>query len=401
MLTSLTLRNFKVFKQETTFRFSKINLLTGINGRGKSSLLQAMLLFKQSEANLSPKLSLNGGYVQLGKFADVKNIETSIKESINIEFEMEDAWSKETVNFFFTEIENDSLAMRANRILYKKNLLMPGHSVSTSIYIKNGRYWAERNEEPPQELTAIYFFCYPDKLYNLHYISADRLGPQNFYTKAQSPFFSAIDKTGSNLATIASKRKHEPISAELCIAQNEWDGVKMQSPTHTLETQIGNWLGYITDTDNVSIAMDSTSNDYIITLKFIFDGKEFKPANVGFGYSYILPIVISGLIAKQGEIFIIENPEAHLHPKAQSRLARFLARVAASGVQVFVESHSDHILNALRVEVKRGELKPEDVNVLYFSKNKIVTPKIDEDGRIDLWEDGFFDEWDNNLMELL
>jgi predicted ATPase len=123
--------------------------------------------------------------------------------------------------------------------------------------------------------------------------------------------------------------------------------------------------------------------------------------NIGFGYSYILPIIISGLIANTGEILIVENPEAHLHPRAQSRLARFLSKVANTGVQVFIESHSEHILNAIRVSVKKEEIAAADTKVFYFMDDEIVEPVIDSDGRIEDWRDGFFDEWDINLMELM
>ena len=143
---------------------------------------------------------------------------------------------------------------------------------------------------------------------------------------------------------------------------------------------------------------------------FIFhiNNKNYTPPNVGFGYSYVLPIILAGLIAKKGEILIVENPEAHLHPGAQSRLSQFLVRVANQGVQVFIESHSDHILNALRVCVKQIEIEPDEVKVFFFANNEkntttpeIFTPTIDIDGRIDEWPDGFFDEWNNNLIELL
>ena len=117
---------------------------------------------------------------------------------------------------------------------------------------------------------------------------------------------------------------------------------------------------------------------------------------------------MAGLLAKLGEILIIENPEAHLHPRAQSRLAQFLAKVASTDVQVFVESHSDHILNGLRVEVKHKMISSDDIKVFFFANGAespttpyIFTPIIDEDGRIEEWPDGFFDEWNNNLIELL
>jgi predicted ATPase len=126
---------------------------------------------------------------------------------------------------------------------------------------------------------------------------------------------------------------------------------------------------------------------------------------VGFGYTYILPIVVSGLIAKSGEILIVENPEAHLHPKAQSELTKFLALVASCGVQVFIESHSEHVLNAIRVVTlqKEIDIKNDEVSVLYFQNDKkepFVHLKIDEKGKINNWVDGFFDQQELDLGEI-
>jgi predicted ATPase len=124
---------------------------------------------------------------------------------------------------------------------------------------------------------------------------------------------------------------------------------------------------------------------------------------VGFGYSYILPIVVSGLIAKEGEILIVENPEAHLHPKAQSRLAKFLAKVSSCGVQVFIESHSDHILNALRIAVLDDIITHEDLSILYFQQNPeqpVVQIPVQPNGGIEEWPEGFFDQMDKDFARL-
>jgi predicted ATPase len=116
-----------------------------------------------------------------------------------------------------------------------------------------------------------------------------------------------------------------------------------------------------------------------------------------------LPIIDSGLIAKPGEILIIENPEAHLHPYAQSIIAKFLSLVSKTGVQVFIESHSDHILNGLRIEVYDQVIKNEDLNVLYFDNDldSIYTKiEIDSEGGVLNWPEKFFDQATKDLNYL-
>nr|WP_275939108.1 DUF3696 domain-containing protein [Polyangium spumosum] len=132
-----------------------------------------------------------------------------------------------------------------------------------------------------------------------------------------------------------------------------------------------------------------------------------RPSNVGFGITYVLPVIISLLMAEPGDIVMLENPEAHLHPRAQSRVARLCAKAAAAGVQVIVESHSDHVLNGVRVAVHGGEIAPDDVSVLFFAapskepKASVEHIRVDRRGRLDGWPEGFFDEGDRLLDRLL
>jgi predicted ATPase len=130
----------------------------------------------------------------------------------------------------------------------------------------------------------------------------------------------------------------------------------------------------------------------------------YKPTNVGYGYSYVLPIIVAGLVAKPGEILIVENPEAHLHPFAQSILAKFLTLVSLKDVQVIVESHSEHILNGLRLAVNTKLIKNEQLSVLYFDREYeryFEKINIDDNGGIDNWPPDFFDQATNDLNQLL
>ena len=86
-----------------------------------------------------------------------------------------------------------------------------------------------------------------------------------------------------------------------------------------------------------------------------------RPTNVGFGLGYALPIVVACLIAKPGALLLLENPEAHVHPQGQSAMARLSCAAASAGAQVIVETHSDHILNGVRLMVKRGQIPADDV----------------------------------------
>jgi len=140
-----------------------------------------------------------------------------------------------------------------------------------------------------------------------------------------------------------------------------------------------------------------------------------RPGNVGFGVSYTLPIIANALVyaamaAKEDQnptLLLLENPEAHLHPAGQTRLGEFLARVASCGVQVIIETHSDHLLNGIRLAVKDNILKSKDSTFYYFQydfdeeRTFVKQPVMDEDGFFDEWPDGFFDETEKNLERML
>lgn len=145
--------------------------------------------------------------------------------------------------------------------------------------------------------------------------------------------------------------------------------------------------------------------------------RAFKPQNVGFGISYILPVLVTLLTAKPEDIVIIENPEAHLHPKGQAKMGELLARAAAYGVQLFVETHSDHVINGVRVAVADRLIQPDDVNIAFFERKEhdvsrddgsvevetyaeVCNIKMDKRGFLSEYPEGFMDEWNNQLLEL-
>ena len=92
--------------------------------------------------------------------------------------------------------------------------------------------------------------------------------------------------------------------------------------------------------------------------------------DMGYGVSQILPVITSLFRTNGPRLFLMQQPEVHLHPRAQAALGSLLCEVAASGRQMVVETHSDHLLDRIRIDVRNGEtkLKPEDVSILYFER---------------------------------
>jgi predicted ATPase len=127
-----------------------------------------------------------------------------------------------------------------------------------------------------------------------------------------------------------------------------------------------------------------------------------RPIHVGFGLTQVLPIIVAALSAGNEDILLIENPEVHLHPAGQALMGRFLADVARAGVQVVVETHSDHFLNGVRRSVKASRLTAEQVAIHFFKPRspeaaQVLSPILDSSGNIDSWPEGFFDQFDKDM----
>ncbi|KJU84403.1 hypothetical protein MBAV_003403 [Candidatus Magnetobacterium bavaricum] len=231
----------------------------------------------------------------------------------------------------------------------------------------------------------------------IHYVSANRIGPQDVYQKASTSDFLNVGSRGEFTANILDimKNKTLPESSKNLLLPT----IKLKK----ILDQTSAWLDHIFTGGKITI--DALRVNLLqISLNSDSSRKMHKPSNVGFGYSYALPIIVSALIAEEGDILIVENPEAHLHPSAQAKIAYFLTLVSTCGVQVFIESHSDHILNGLRIAVKDEIIAPGDVNVMYFHRDdggfKNDRISVDSDGMIEKWPKGFFDQSEIDLLRI-
>lgn len=360
MITNLQLQNFKCFQQETSFELSKINLLTGVNGRGKSSLLQSFLLLCQSARdNLSlKKLIINGEYIELGNYDDIKNSETPKIEKIIFNITIN---SNATARLEYIENFKDSLSAKCDKIEF-----INGNKADFTRLLKK-----------------------------IHFVSADRLGPLKYVDKLSLPEFIHVGARGEYTINILANSINLNNVNEKLYRGNDASSILQQ----TIE-----WLAYILDGAKIDIkGLDKESSVLYMLLNNRNSSYSYKPINVGFGYSYVLPLIVTGLIAKSGDTVIIENPEAHLHPKAQSRITEFFAKVASCGVQVFIESHSEHILNGLRVCALNPEIEitTKDIAIQYF--NELFNPQkldLDEKAKIKNWPLGFFDQQEEDLAEI-
>jgi predicted ATPase len=179
-----------------------------------------------------------------------------------------------------------------------------------------------------------------------------------------------------------------------------------------LKHQVEAWLGEISPGTRIytvpHVNLDLVNLEYAFASS-LGETNHFRATNVGFGITYTLPILVAILSSAPGTLILLENPEAHLHPRGQTKMGELFALAAASGLQILVETHSDHLLNGVRLAVHSGQIPPNKVVLHYFTRGgdaakvgtTIKSPKIDRAGRLDFWPQGFFDESEKILRKLL
>lgn len=368
MITKIAVENFKCFEKEE-MELSYLNLLSGVNSMGKSTMIQALLLLRQAQEQnaLDKGIYLNGKYTNIGVGKDLLYVGAQ-ENLIRISIQSEVGLFRKCYRY-----EKDADFLReedctAENVVSGLNLLEQGFT----------------------------------------YIAADRQGPQSSYKKSYYEVWEQRQIGSHGEYAVHYLREHE-----LDVVENKmvlYEGEQ----NHRIPRQVECWMGEITP--GVSLRTEDYGHSNMVGLtvhqRSTLASEYFSVQNVGFGISYVLPVILALVKAKPGELLILENPEAHLHPRGQRKMGELIARAAQGGVQIIVETHSDHVLNGIRLSAQKEILDPERVKLFYFERKivkekgeEIVLPIVEKpvlqkDGRLSFWPDGFFDEWDKAIDEM-
>ena len=393
MLTEFELRNFKCF-EALKLRLAPLTLLCGLNGMGKSSLMQALLLLRQSQAagELDKgRLVLGGDFVDLGTGQDVL-FEDATSDSIG--FSLRHSEAPETLMLSFAYIKDgdrlaamdvdSSIAARgaqSNHVMVHQDTPADGFLSSH----EGRRTW---DEIPPLGGRVTY-------------VNAERIGPRKFHLHSEElarrgDIGTRGDFALNYLASIQDQRLQEN------------DPRCEGTPSRRLFSIVENWLQDVSP--GAHLKLETVTDADAIIAGFSFDRRNdietrrYRSTNVGFGLSYIIPVLVA-LLEPAGSLCMIENPEAHLHPRGQTRLAELAVRASLAGVQVIIETHSDHFLDGIRIAVRDEIVDPSKVAIHYFQRTgtraEVSSPTIDSNGRVSFWPEGFFDQHEENLSRLL
>ena len=363
-MNTLKINHFKCF-ENVDILLNRLTIMAGANGNGKSTAIQALLYLRRTIEHCGEWI--NDSY-QLNKI-----------NGLNVPLN----------GVYCLALGNSTAVLNKN---YSGNIITIGLQHEQEKLIVDyeadnleSKIWLspvkiEKSEYPN---SAIY-------KQEFYYLNAERLGPRINQTLNFWDYPNAGWQGENTAQLIGLEGGYFKIESERRFKKTE---------TNYLQDQVNNWLDFIMK--GVKVKVESSpktlTSQVLIENEYTISDPTLA-TNLGFGISYVLPIIATGLVAKKGSFMIVENPEAHLHPSAQSKIGRFLAMVANAGVNVIIETHSDHIINGVQIAVAEAEIENSSATVNFFSSKvgenqpNVNSIGIKEKGELIEWPKGFFDQ---------
>lgn len=478
MIKTLQVHNFKAFQDTGKIEIKPITVLAGPNSGGKSSILQSLLLLKQTLETAEPDVALNldGRFLQFSKFSELvfgKPQLPSCKITYKIGFEVNVPTTvvAEHIPGLSVSSDDESVPVHSDiefSFRYRevkdgeKRVMLDRFDILSQSEGKLGPHLELRfhKEECQLTLNRVSVSKQSDKnketltlgsklefrLNINHFLPSSLLFKQKSGESEESPVLVSLDPISLNAfrgleAELKDHLKYvgplreEPrrvyvqsanplpeisqrVESAAQILYREGDtkveylsGLDQHPEEITLLDAVNEVFRELGINQPISVRSDKS----MLTYQILFDlmgsknKKRVTIADVGFGFSQLLPIVLLGLKSDRGSILLFEQPEIHLHPKLQANLADFLLRMALLGKRIIVETHSDHFINRLRrriAEDPKDELK-DKVNILFVhpphdGQGATIEPlKIDRYGIIENWPPDFLPESADESREIL
>ena len=390
MLTQIDLKHFKCFRT-LKLPLGSLTLLSGANATGKSSVMQALALMHQTmrEYEWSTSLILNGESVRLGSVADVvdevhgrREFEISLLDDHRKSYRWKLKGDPHDISMVVTAVSID------------------GVPKSDETGLKALRYLLPPIEFSSKKKDSVRIKDFTRRIKSLAYLTAERVGPKETYSLQDPQLTPVVGSRGENAISILFFGRDQRVL----------DGLVIEGTPPTRLRQIEAQMKRFFPRCELSIDGVDRTNSLMLGLRTSKSVRFHRPVNTGFGLTQVLPIIIAALSAERNDLLLVENPEVHLHPAGQARMGLFLAETARAGVQVVLETHSDHVLNGIRLAVKRNILDSDKAVLHFFNSRQedssasipqVISPRLDHNANIDYWPPGFFDQFDTDLGDLI
>ncbi len=404
MITELRAQNFKSWQDTGALQLAPLTGLFGANSSGKTSILQVLLMLKQtveqpSDWNKPLYFGDEGSLVNLGNFNDVIH-----KHKLDLSLDISVLWKSSTVADINKYIRFYNLNVET--LLPSQGDRDRSGEISFSTNIFRG---------------AVNNFHYETDLYRLNVEQPDLFrcyGLRTARTEIRdifSRFEEAFENLFSQILYLGPLREHPRPRYTWGGDHPKGIGQEGRKAVSALlsgrirhlsiDKQILSWLQRLDLIDSYDLRpISDTNQDYEFLVKKYKGGPEVRLTDVGFGVSQVLPVLILCYYAPEGSILILEQPEAHLHPKVQSELADVLIDVVKNrNVQIILESHSAHLLHRLQRRIAEEDISA-DQTAFYFCQindgtSEIERLDVDEYGNIRNWPQNFFGDDLGDLVE--
>jgi CRISPR-associated Cas5-like protein len=352
-LEAISVQGFKCF-DDLRLVLGDLSLMTGFNGGGKSTALQSLLLIAQTlREGRGSILPLNGPLVRLGTAGDIAP-----------------ALSKRPMTF---EASGEGSAITLSPTLQagERNLPLATHG---GLSVES-------------ELGAL--------LAQLTYLAAVRIGAEDAYPIPENTQWRDMGHDGRFAPYWFEQLVLEDVDPRRCFP--DLDG--------NFRKQVDAWLGYLFPGAEANVQNVAALSQMSLQFRLSELGSWRRPSNIGYGLTYAFPVIVALLAAPPNGLVVIDSPEAHLHPFGQSQMGRLLAKFAAAGVQIIVETHSDHLLNGARLAVRESVLPAKSLQIHFFhgateDGHGVSQPGVGAGGEIYEWPKGFFDQGEKDLSLL-
>lgn len=390
-ITKIAVKGFKSIAEKCEIEISPLTILAGANSSGKSSIMQPLLMLKQTlEAPYDPgPLLIDGPNV---KFTIFEQFLSSLSNEVNgksftVGIEGIDDDLSYFVNSSYRKSKNqiEVMKMTVDQSLYPENFTLmpkmskdeikkiaepPSLSEDADVVRRSGCFLRLASQHGYSVFNIVDILA--DHIYDTIHIPGLRGNPERVYK------ISSVGKrypgTFENYAASVIHLWQESADERLKSATNSLNALSLTGDVSTnkigdvgIEVKVGR------------LPLHSTNGTDLVNI-----------ADVGFGVSQVLPVIVALIAAKPGQLVYIEQPELHLHPNAQVALAQILADAAKRGVRVVAETHSSLLLLGIQILVAEGKLSPELVKLHWFSRNKEGITEVDS---VDIDEAGRYGDW--------
>ena len=410
MLTNIRLRNMKALEDTGDLNIKPLTLLIGPNSAGKSTVLQALLMIKQTvdSRDLRNPLAINGPWVEMGSFRDmIRGHKTGSSLDIDLSLTTPRPSSvleilnsaifphspvtsvkslKRELATHTSFIEASNGHIRHQKFAFEYNWaegdkpVTPEPSGDIVIQKDSERYICKISAPTQDDFSTLEdyeWYCFESKFYNAQPKNPQEdIWPILFIHGMNYEFENAFSSFHYLGPLRARPQRVYNVSGEtpqdVGHAGERFAEVLISARSDALEAKVDEWMAKFDIAAKVTLEQMGQGFFYV-NLTNPFTKVPVNLADAGFGGSQVIPIIVEGFFAQEDALILLEQPEIHLHPRAQGVLGDLLVDIANEGRRLIVETHSEHMLGRIQTNIAEGSIAKDDVAVYYFQPSETGT----------------------------